>query len=141
MQRQRLKTVYFYGHGTKGVHLAIISRASSTRPSLSNYNLKNDLFLWHKTRTNLNYFHQTIYAVISGPKKPTNLTSLKNSCRVLKLTLPPKPLRRPTMNWPLSVTALRCDRPLNIVPTTLVSTTKSFLKKNKQKKNKAKFDF
>lgn len=54
------------------------------------------------------------------------LTSLANSDRVLRLRFPPKPLRRPTTNWPLSVTVLICDRPLNTVPTRLVSTTKSF---------------
>lgn len=54
------------------------------------------------------------------------LTSLANSCRVLRLRFPPIPFKRPTMNWPLSFTALRWDRQLNTVPTKLVSTTKSF---------------
>lgn len=145
MQRPRLKFVYFYGHRTKGVNVSISAGCSSCnynggfkyRLSLYNYKLNSDLFLWHKTRTNftlpLNYLHSQFM-----PKKTTrNLTSLANSCRVLKLMFPPKPLRRPTINWPLSVTASRCDRPLNIVPTTLVSTTKSFFKKQK----KVKYDF
>lgn len=68
-------------------------------------------------------------------KKPTGvLTSSANSCLFLRLRFPPKPLRRPTMNWPLSVTALRCDRPLKTVPTRLVSTTKSFWLKGEKKK-------
>lgn len=64
------------------------------------------------------------------------LTSLANSCRVFRLRFPPRPLRRPTMNWPRSSTALRCDRPLKTVPTRLVSTTKSFCRNRKSVEGK-----
>lgn len=142
MQRPRLKSVYFYGHGTKGV---IVSASAGCSSCSYDRGFRDQAwpriiiwiviyFLWHKTKKLFNLILPSNYLQPFHVQTKTggSLTSLANSCRVLKLTFPPKPLRRPTMNWPLSVTALRCDRPFNIVPTTLVSTTKSFLELKKK---------
>lgn len=79
-----------------------------------------------------NVLEQKLYCSLDPTSQKLQLTSLANSCRVFRLRFPPRPLRRPTTNWPRSLTALRCDRPLKTVPTRLVSTTKSFCRNGKQ---------